>query len=218
MQPRWPPVPWSACAKLSRVYMETPFSHFHDFTSELCDDLPGTWYIHTAIIPGPSMCRTEEENVSGVDSAHVTAAPSVLSKEDACRPLPLGPLTRRQRPHRPLTGARRAALVTLLCAVAAAIGTSRGWHGASWWTNSGRGKDESAADLFNERLNISTSGVSVLRFGCSYYFCLVRTYVQPTMVNPILFWSVGAMRFWCSFRSQVGGRITFQPVLSGDPL
>ncbi|CAN0410279.1 unnamed protein product, partial [Laminaria digitata] len=104
------------------------------------------------------MCRTEEEDVSGVDSAHVTAAPSVPSKEDACRPLPLGPPTRKRPPRRPLTGARRAALVTLLCAAAAAIGASRGWYGASWWTNSGRGKEEGGADLFNERLNISTSG------------------------------------------------------------
>ena len=162
--------------KPPRVYMETPFSYFHELWTD------GLWYLHTAIIPVPTMCRTEEEDVSGVDSAHVTAAPSVLSKEDACRPLPLGPRTRRQRPRRPLTGARRAALVTLLCAVAAAIGTSRGWYGASWWTNIGRGKDENAADLFNERLNISTSGVSVLRFGCSYYLCCVRTYlVQPSI-------------------------------------
>lgn len=84
--------------------------------------------------------------------------------------------------------------MTLLCAAAAAIGASRGWYGASWWTNIGKGKDESAVDLFNERLNISTSGVSVL---CRLFVLifLVCTYViqlsaavstTATITNPIL--------------------------------
>lgn len=63
--------------------------------------------------------------------------------------------------------------MTLLCAAAAAIGASRGWYGASWWTNGGRGKEEGGADLFNERLNISTSGVSRVSWGLFVLIFLV---------------------------------------------
>lgn len=152
-------MPWSSCAK-RLLFMWKP--RFPIFTGR--DRNVHAWYLHAAIIPATTMCRTGEEDVGGVDSAHVTAPPSIPSKEDACRPLPLGPPTRRPPPRRPLTGARRVAFVTLLCAAAAAIGASRSWHGGYWWTNSGRGKDESGADLFNERLNLSTSGVSLLKF------------------------------------------------------
>ena len=109
------------------------------------------------------MCRTEEESVNGVGSAHVTT-PSIPSKEGAYRPLPLSPLPIRRPPPRPVTRARRVALVTLVCAAAAAIGAGRGLYGSFWWTvsSSGREEDGSGADLFNERLNISTSGVSFL--------------------------------------------------------
>lgn len=54
--------------------------------------------------------------------------------------------------------------MTLVCAAAAAIGAGRGCYGAFWWTasGSGTGEDGGGADLFNERLIISTSGVSSL--------------------------------------------------------
>lgn len=199
MQPRWSPWPLSPDPRVTKRLAFTwkpTFSHFLIFREIIALG----WYLHTAIIPGPTMCRTEEEGVSGVDSAHVATAPSVPSKEGSCRPLPLGPPTRRPRPRRPLTGARRAALVTLLCAAAAAIGASRGWYGASWWTNIGKGKDESAVDLFNERLNISTSGVSVLCLEvCSYISGVyvrdtaLSSVTYTTIANPILIWSGAAM-------------------------